>query len=414
VRVRVVAIHELGPRAERLEQAGIPLECAQGDPERLAQALAGAELVHVFRGGYREPLLPAACRRAGVPRLVETNVFGQVDPSPDEALFDCHLFVSKMCALRYRGRTGRLDQPGFHDRHRVSYWPIETGRLRSLAPTRAQAKADLGFDPERAVVGRIGRDDDRKWRRLLIDMLPPLFELAPDAQVLLVGATPAKLRRLARLGLSERVRVLSPSSDEGELARLYAACDVFVSAAEIGESYSVAICEAMALGLPVVTCSTPWVDNGQVEQVDHGLNGFLADHPRVFAEAVAALAKDGELRSRFSREAAAKADRLWEVGALTRQLERLYGSLIESGRAPEDWQPPADEVDRFGEEYERRSRAQFRPLSASERASVRLERLRERSGWALRAARGLDREKLRLAVSMLKARLWATPGRTKP
>ena len=51
---------------------------------------------------------------------------------------------------------------------------------------------------------------------------------------------------------------------------MYAACDVFVTAAEIGESHSYAIEEAMALRLPVVTSSTPWVDNAQIEQVDEG------------------------------------------------------------------------------------------------------------------------------------------------
>ncbi len=50
----------------------------------------------------------------------------------------------------------------------------------------------------------------------------------------------------------------------------------------------------MCLGLPVVTCSTPWVDNAQVEQVDPGETGWLADHPRQFAEAVASLLADDD------------------------------------------------------------------------------------------------------------------------
>jgi hypothetical protein len=41
----------------------------------------------------------------------------------------------------------------------------------------------------------------------------------------------------------------------------------------------------MALGIPVVTNSTPWTDNAQVEVVDNGVNGWAANHPRVFAEA---------------------------------------------------------------------------------------------------------------------------------
>src|SRR5436190_8098400 len=67
VRVRVVAIDALGPRAAGLEAAGIPLTCAGGDPGRLADALTGADVVHVFRAGVAEPRVPAARRAAGVP-----------------------------------------------------------------------------------------------------------------------------------------------------------------------------------------------------------------------------------------------------------------------------------------------------------------------------------------------------------
>ena len=42
----------------------------------------------------------------------------------------------------------------------------------------------------------------------------------------------------------------------------------------------------MALGVPVVTNATPWTDNAQVEVVDNGVNGWVANHPRSFAEAV--------------------------------------------------------------------------------------------------------------------------------
>jgi glycosyltransferase involved in cell wall biosynthesis len=402
VEVRVVAARGLGPRAAELAASGIRVDCAEGDGARLAQLLSGAEVVHVFRGGGREPLVPEARRAAGVPHLVETNVFGQVDPAQADE-FDCHLFVSKMCALRYRRRRG-LEGDDFHRAHRVSHWPLDLERLRGGAPAAAAAKAALGLDPARPVVGRLGRDDDRKWRDLVVDMVPHLLRLQPDAQVLLVGATPAKLRRLERLGVLERVTFLPPTADEEELRTLYRACDVFVSAAEIGESYSVAICEALALGIPVVTCSTPWVDNGQIEQVESGVTGWVADHPRSFAEAVADILGDEAKRARFGAAAAATADRLWDAQLLTRQLEGLYAELAR-GASPRPWVPAPAEVDGFSAEYERRLAAQFRPLSGRERAEVAAERRRERMRWATRAAAGMDRERAALALSMLRARL---------
>src|SRR4051812_40739349 len=102
VRPRAVALSEPGRRAPDLEAAGIPVAHASLSPERLVACLRGADVVHVWRGGLSDPMLPAACREAGVRRLVETNVFGLVDTSPDERDFACHLFMSQMCAIRYR------------------------------------------------------------------------------------------------------------------------------------------------------------------------------------------------------------------------------------------------------------------------------------------------------------------------
>lgn len=405
VEPRVVAIQEDGVRRGVLEGAGIEVECAHGDRRRLAELLAGADVVHVTRAGVAEPLLPAACREAGVEVLVETNVFGAVDASADERDFAMHLFPSKMCALRYRRRLG-LAGPEFHDRHRVSHWPVDIERLRGLAPERAEAKRRLGLDPDRPVVARVGRANDRKWRDLIVDMVPPLLELAPEAQVAFVGATPAKLRRLDRLGALESVRLLPPSAEEERLACFYAAADVFVTAAEIGESHSFAIEEAMCLGVPVVTCSTPWVDNGQVEQVDEGETGHIADHPQPFAEAVASLLADEDRRERFGERARRKADELFDAKRLTRRLEGLYAALAAGDPAPADWAPPPAEVDEFAAEYERRLVASYRPLSDAERRGAAGERRRERLRWAARAARAnLNPEGARYATGVARARL---------
>jgi glycosyltransferase involved in cell wall biosynthesis len=405
VDVRVVAVHEEGVRREELERAGIEVECAGGDRRRLTELLTGADVVHVTRAGVAEQLVPAACRVAGVEVLVETNVFGAVDASADERSFAAHLFPSKMCALRYRRRLG-LAGPEFHARHRVSHWPVDIERLRGLAPDSAEAKRRLGLDPDRPVVARVGRADDRKWRDLIVDMIPPLLELAPEAQLALVGATPAKLRRLDRLGVLERVRLFPPTADEEKLACFYAAADVFVTAAEIGESHSFAIEEAMCLGAPVVTCSTPWVDNGQIEQVDEGMTGHVADHPRPFAEAVASLLADEERCRRYGERAREKADDLFDARQLTRQLERLYEALLEGKSAPAEWSPSPAEVDDFAADYERRLATSFRRLSEAERREARAEYRRERLRWASRAARThLNPDGVRYAAGVARTRL---------
>jgi glycosyltransferase involved in cell wall biosynthesis len=385
VEPRVVALLWEGPRRDQLAAAGIPVAGADGDLERLVTLLEGADVVHVHRAGVSESLLPEAARRAGVPVLVETNVFGFHDESPDEAGFACHLLISRMCALRYRRRAG-LPGPEFHRRHRVCYYPVDVDGLRARAPEPAEAKRRLGLDPDRPVVGRLGRADDRKWSTTLVDMVPRLLELMPDAQVVLVGTTPAVRRRLGRRGARAKVTQVEPVADDEELATLYAACDVFATGSSIGESFGLAIAEAMALGIPVVTHSTPWVDNAQVELVDEGSTGHIANHPQAFAEAVASLLADEPRRRELAAAAREKCERMFAAAPLTRQLERLYRSLVAGEGIPE-WDPPPANVDAFAAEYAARCQAQYRPLTPRERVEARTLVLAERARWAARDLR---------------------------
>ena len=399
-RPRVVCRLGLGPRAEALRAAGVPFASADGDPRRLRELLDGAALVHLWRGGTGARGVAGAAREAGAAAVVETDVFGLLDPSAPAV--DCRLFLSRTCAVRYRRQAG-LSPRHFHLRHRVLPLPLDHAMLAGAAPAREEAKRRLGLDPALPVVGRLGRADDHKWRNLLVDMLPELARLAPDAQVLLVGATSSKRRRLERRGVLGRCVLVDPVSSELELAALYAACDVFVTASELGESQGLAIAEAMALGSPVVTCATPWVDNAQVELVEHGRTGLLASHPRAFAEAVATLLHDGALRSRLGAAARERVLRRLDSGTLTGRLEALYTALLEGGAPPREWEPGVTELEAFEEECSRAPHApEYRTLTAPERLTVRAARERER------LRRGVDLLRptmLPLAWSMLRARV---------
>jgi glycosyltransferase involved in cell wall biosynthesis len=404
VRPRAVALSEPGRRAADLEAAGIPVTHASLRPDRLAELLRGADVVHVGRGGLADAMLPAACRAAGVRGLVETNVFGLVDTSPDERDFACHLFVSQMCAMRYRRAVG-LGHDAFHERHRVLYNPVDVERLRALAPEPAAAREALGLDPDRPTVGRIGRADDRKWSPMAIAALPTVLERVPGAQVLLVGLTPERRRQLRRLGLEQRVTAVEPTADETRLATLYAACDVLVSASMIGESFGVALAEAAALGIPAVTHSTPWADNAQVEVVEHGRTGLVADHPRPFGEAVALLLADEGRRRALGDEARRRADERFGAQPLTRRLEALYEGIVRDGRAPGEWQPDARGLAAFEREYPALARRQLRPLTRREALESRATVLADRARWLARDAREDPVGRLRGVGGMLRARL---------
>jgi glycosyltransferase involved in cell wall biosynthesis len=330
---------------------------------------------------------------------VETNVFGWYDASPDDAQFSAHLFISQMCAMRYRERGG-MDLESFHRRNRTLYYPVDVDDLRRAAVSRGEARALLGLDPSRPTVVRVGREDDRKWGDILASMVPRLLQ-----QIVFVGATAYRRSQLARLGVLERVRCLPSSSDPRRLAAFYCAADVFASASSIGESFGLAIAEAMALGVPVVTSSTPWTDNAQVEVVDNGVNGWVANHPRVFAEAVADLLVDEPRRAAFGALAAEKASMAWHPAGLTRQLEALLETVIATGLPPADWTPGIAEQASFEADYLRRAVSQYRRLTPREQREATWNVRRERTGWALRDLRSNPIQSGRILAGLVFARM---------
>lgn len=372
----VIAVNEEGPLAEELRAGGVKVTCSEGDPDRLARALEGVDVAIVSRAGTREPMVPAACRAAGVGAVVEWSIFGSVDTSPDEAAFAAHLFISRMCWLRYRAAvSGGAD---FFDRHRVLYLPLDYETLQSVAPGRDRACEELGLDPARPVVSRIGRAADLKWRDMLADMVPVLLELVPEAQVVFVGATERKRRRLARLGVLDRCTLVEPSPDRRMLAAFLAASDVTINASTIGESQGLAIAESLALGVPVVTCSTPWVDNAQIEFVEHGVTGLVANHPTPFAEAVAGLLLNPERAKRLGEQGKRFVEAELDPAGLARQVEVLTEALEATGEMPAEWNPSAAECSAFAAEYRRRLGLSQRALSRQERREAAAARLRER------------------------------------
>ena len=383
VKPRAIALGEPGVRAQELAGAGIEVLCADNDPRRLADQLRGVEIVHVHRAGLPEGIVPEACRAAGVGSLVETNVFGWKDTSPDFASFAAHLFISQMCALRYRSLEG-MDLESFHQRHRTLYYPVDVPALNAAAVSPAQAREELGLDPSRPTVVRVGRADDRKWGDIVVAMVPHLLQLLPEVQVAFVGTTEHRRRQLRRLGVLDRVHCLEPSQDPRRVAAFYCAADVFASASSIGESFGLALAEAMALGIPVVTNSTPWTDNAQVEVVDNGANGWIANHPRAFAEAIADLLGDEQRRLAFGASAREKVLSTWEPGLLTRQLEDLFEGLAKDGEPPSSGPraPPRKPPSRTATGHDARtSTGRSRPASNA--------RPRQRSGGSGSAGRGV-------------------------
>lgn len=127
----------------------------------------------------------------------------------------------------------------------------------------------------------------------------------------------APLEELARhWGLADRVSVETGLSN-AEVVAAYRAADLFVLPSRF-ESFPRVVLEAMAAGLPIVATRVGSV----AEMVVEGKNALLVprDDPAALATAIAALASDAGVRSRFRQESRRRADAFDWAGLLPRYI----------------------------------------------------------------------------------------------
>jgi len=306
-----------GERRALIKAGGVPV-IVGGDLFSLLERLR-PDIVHVHRAGWPEPELLGPVKRHRPRAVVETNVFGRFDGSPTGEAVDVHLFVSRFCLERYlRDNAGRADPA----RCRVLYNPIDTDLFGSLAP------GDRDFS--QPVAGRLSRDDPGKWSRLAFDTLPLLKRALPDFRFLVIGATP-EFRDFARTrGLADNVEFLPPALRDEELAAFFGRLSHLAHANDTGESFGMAIAEAMASGLPVVTHPAAGPrDNAQLELVEHGVTGLVAATAEDYASAQLWLWRNpGEAR-RMGLAGREKAQLLYRAQSIARKLGDIYTEFLD-------------------------------------------------------------------------------------
>lgn len=258
-------------------------------------------LIVIHRSGEATPLwnrLLPLLRDAGARNIVEYNHFGYVDTVYRE--IDLTFFVS-LDTMRHHWRmSGSPPLEDYLVTHSILYNPV----LLSLAKEkvhvlRKEARARWGIPPEAFVIGWVGRPDPRRIDAMLPLIISRLRRTIPSLY-LLTRQYPPFLFSQCKPGCN-----LPLTADADELRLTYAAMDVFAHFSSMGESFGMAIAEAMRCGIPVVTHHTPGFRqrNGQAELVVEGETGFFADDPLTAVHRIEQLARSQELREQMGEAA---------------------------------------------------------------------------------------------------------------
>ena len=297
------------PLAERAAALRVPVRRVPPMPLGLTGARRVPALARLLR--HERPDVfhahmssPVACKwalaaavLARVPAALGTVQVGQYEP-PDRSAYwqlralargvDRYLAVSGEIADEL---VERLGWPA--EKVEVSYNAVDVERFR--VPSPPGLREELGGEG-RPLVLTPARLNEQKGH-------PALFEAiaqVPDALFVLAGDGPeqAPLEALAeRLGITDRVRFLGRRED---IPQLMAACDVF-ALPSLYEGSSLAVLEAMAAGIPVVSSAI----GGTEELIEDGRSGLLVapGDSQGLAAALRRVLGDAALRERLVAEA---------------------------------------------------------------------------------------------------------------
>lgn len=141
------------------------------------------------------------------------------------------------------------------DARRVRVVPGGVDATRfATAPSRDEARAQLGWPNDRAIVLCVRRLVHRMGLADLIDAASVIRREVPDVLVIIAGSGPLRAElqdRIDKNGLQEHVRLLGRISDE-TLPAAYSAADVTVVPTVTLEGFGLITLESLAAGTPVL------------------------------------------------------------------------------------------------------------------------------------------------------------------
>lgn len=177
----------------------------------------------------------------------------------------------------------------------------------------------------------VGRFRYYKGLEYLLEAMPAL----PQARLILVGAggKEGELRaQAARLGLEDRVEFRANVPDT-ELPAVYEQADLFVlPACERSEAFGLALVEAAASGLPLLSTE---LGTGTSYVNIHQQTGLVVPprDPAALAEACRTLLTDPALRARYGAAARARAIEHFAISRVAEQVAALYRQVAGPGVA---------------------------------------------------------------------------------
>lgn len=204
--------------------------------------------------------------------------------------------------------------------------------------SKAEAKRRLGIPPEAKTVGVAAMLRPDKAHEVFLAAAKIVAESLPETRFVVMGDGPRRsaLERIAaELGLADRTLFLGLVADP---TPVYQALDVKVLTSDpLQETLSVAACEAMSVGVPVVSTRVGFMD----ELVLDGETGFLTPtrDPQATAQAILCVLRDESLAAKLGGNAQALVRREMDAAVMTGRFADLIDEVLLEKRPPSQRTP---------------------------------------------------------------------------
>lgn len=292
--------------------------------------LCREERVDIWHGhDYKSNLLGIIVRRFHPMKLV-TTVHGWVRFTSRTPLY---YWIDRRCLPRYdavicvsEDLERACSEIGVRsDRLHLVHNAIDTERFRRVESVR-DAKRRLGFDPERILIGAVGRLSPEKGFDLLIRVVDRLVREGENVELAIIGdgdhraSLEAQVRDLPDAG---RVRLHGFRSDVRDC---YQAMDVF-ALSSLREGLPNVVLEAMALEVPVAATRVA----GMPGLIQDDQNGLLANPAceTSLSSALQRLVKDSDLRRRLGAAGRVTVTERYSFARRMDSMREIYSDVMQ-------------------------------------------------------------------------------------
>src|SRR6266699_3301836 len=260
--------------------------------------------------------------------------------SNDLDIINCHNYPTEIAGYFCKAKTG-IPVVWMCNEPPLFYFGQGSSMFGHLGPARdatiVRTGVDTEFEPtlredvrrsydlsDSIAILQVGLSDSKRP----IDAIKAIFILRGkglNVKLILAGNPTVELVNIINQTKSASI-IVAGALGEGELSKLYVACDIVVFPAE--QTWGLTAVEGMAAGKPVIVSNCA----GVAEIVQHGVNGYIVQsrNPKEMATVIQMLARDPNLRETIGNNAKSFISRNLSWKSYAQTMEKTFRGVLEN------------------------------------------------------------------------------------